>query len=386
MRILAPDWEKNVSRDLAGLLVVAVEQAVAAPYCTARLADAGARVIKIERAEGDFARHYDRFVQGQSSYFVWLNRGKESICLDLKGAQDQALLAAMIARADVFVQNLAPGALGRLGFDARTLRARHPRLILCDISGYGDEGPYADMKAYDLLVQAETGLCSVTGGPEAPARVGVSVCDIAAGMHAHAAILQALIARAKSGEGRSIKVSLFSGMADWMNVPYLQRRYGGEIPPRPGLRHPSIAPYGTFTCVDGDVLLSIQNPREWERLCAEVLEEPDLARHPDFAAPTARVDNRNALEGLMNAIFRRHPREEMARRLKAAGIAFGFVNTIDGLIAHPQLRTVTCQTPQGEVSVIAPPAVTDAGDDALGRVPAIGEQGNTIRAEFSAGP
>ncbi|MCA0405525.1 MAG: CoA transferase [Proteobacteria bacterium] len=371
-------------KDLEGLLVIAIEQAVAAPYCTSRLADAGARVIKIERAEGDFARRYDRHVKGQSTYFVWLNRGKESVCLDLKAKDDQALLAGMIAKADVVVQNLAPGALGRLGFDAKTLRAKYPHLIVCEISGYGDEGPYADMKAYDLLVQAESGLCSVTGGPEAPARVGVSVCDIAAGMNAHSAILQALIARGKTGQGRTIKVSLFSGMADWMNVPYLQRRYGGEIPPRPGLKHPSIAPYGTFTCKDGDVLLSIQNEREWERLCAEVLEDAALAKHPDYGAPTARVTNRVALEALMNGIFSRHPRDEMARRLKGAGIAFGFVNTIDGLIAHPQLRTVTYETPEGEVSVIAPPAITDADDNVFRKVPAVGENDAAIRAEFSS--
>lgn len=369
--------------DLEGLLVVAIEQAVAAPYCTSRLADAGARVIKIERAEGDFARRYDHHVKGQSTYFVWLNRGKESICLDLKAADDQVLLADIIAKADVVVQNLAPGALGRLGFDAKSLRAKHPGLIVCEISGYGDEGPYADMKAYDLLIQAESGLCSVTGSPEAPARVGVSVCDIAAGMNAHASILQALIARTKTGQGRTIKVSLFSGMADWMNVPYLQRRYGGEIPPRPGLKHPSIAPYGTFACQDGEVLLSIQNEREWLNLCTVVLGDASLASRPDFASPTARVANRVALEALMNGIFGQHRRDDMAARLKAAGVAFGLVNTIDGLITHPQLRTVTYQTPEGEVSVIAPPVLTDAEPVPLRPVPAVGAQNDVIRAEFA---
>jgi itaconate CoA-transferase len=372
-----------VPGDLDGLVVIAIEQAVAAPFCTSRLADAGARVIKIEREEGDFARRYDHHVKGQSTYFVWLNRGKESICLDLKAPADQALLASMIAKADVLVQNLAPGALGRIGFDANTLRARHPGLIVCEISGYGDEGPYADMKAYDLLVQAESGLCSVTGGPEAPARVGVSVCDIAAGMNAHAAILQALIARSKTGQGRTIKVSLFAGMADWMNVPYLQRRYGGELPPRPGLKHPSIAPYGTFACQDGEVLLSIQNEREWANLCADVLGDASLATHPDYVTPTARVANRVALEALMNRIFGQYPREEMAARLKGAGVAFGLVNTIDGLIHHPQLRTVTYETPEGEVSVIAPPAVTDAAPVPLRPVPAVGAQSAALRAEFA---
>jgi itaconate CoA-transferase len=260
--------------DLEGLLVVAVEQAVAAPLCTSRLADAGARVIKVERPEGDFARRYDRHVHGQSTYFVWLNRGKESIRLDLKQPGDLALLTAIIARADVLVQNLAPGAMDRMGLGSSVLRKRHPRLITCDVSGYGDDGPYRDMKAYDLLIQAETGLASVTGNPDAPARVGVSVCDIAAGLYAHSAILQALYARQMTGQGRGISVSLFSGMADWMNVPFLQRRYGSSMPPRPGLAHPSIAPYGTFACRDGDILLSIQNEREWMRLCTEVLGDP----------------------------------------------------------------------------------------------------------------
>jgi crotonobetainyl-CoA:carnitine CoA-transferase CaiB-like acyl-CoA transferase len=371
-----------MSGALDGILVIAIEQAVAAPYCTSRLADAGARVIKIERPEGDFARRYDKHVNGQSTYFVWLNRGKESVCLDLKTAGDKALLAEMIGKADVLMQNLAPGALARLGFPTERLRKEHPGLIVCEISGYGDTGPYADMKAYDLLVQAETGLCSVTGGPEAPARVGVSVCDIAAGMYAHAAILEALIARGRSGEGRSIKVSLFSGMADWMNVPYLQRRYGGSIPPRPGLKHPSIAPYGVFACKDGEILLSIQNEREWENFCTEVMGDAAMARHPHFATITARIDNRAELDGKIAARFARYGKDEMAAILKRAGIAFGMLNTIDGLIAHPQLRTITYDTPAGPVAVIAPPAATDAPPSAYGRVPRIGEHSAAIRSEF----
>lgn len=371
-------------RDLEGLLVVAVEQAVAAPYCTSRLADAGARVIKIERPEGDFARGYDRHVNGNSTYFVWLNRGKESIRLDLKSPEDKAILAAMIARADVLVQNLAPGALGRLGFPVAQLRRDFPRLITCEISGYGDSGPYRDMKAYDLLVQAETGLCSVTGNADAPARVGVSVCDIAAGMNAHAAILQALLAREKTGQGRAIKVSLFGGMADWMNVPYLQRVYGGSIPPRPGLKHPSIAPYGVFSCADGEILLSIQNEREWARLCAEVLGDAGIATDPRFSSMTARVANRAVLDAMIATIFAPVPKAEMARRLNEAGIAFGMLNTIDGLVTHPQLRTVTYETPEGPVSVIAPAAETDMPEPPYGPVPATGQHDGALRQEFAA--
>ncbi len=371
-------------QDLDGLLVVAIEQAVAAPLCTARLADAGARVIKVERPEGDFARGYDRHVKGQSTYFVWLNRGKESICLDLKQDADRAVLRNIIANADILVQNLAPGALARLGFSAPELRKAHPRLIVCEISGYGDSGPYHDMKAYDLLVQAEAGLCSVTGGPDAPARVGVSVCDIAAGMNAHAAILQALIARGRTGQGRLIKVSLFGGMADWMNVPYLQRRYGGSIPPRPGLNHPSIAPYGVFSCTDGDILLSIQNDREWLSFCRDVLGDEAAARQPRFATMTARVSHRAELDAVIQDIFSVSTTGEMAGQLKAAGIAFGMLNTIDGLIDHPQLRTVTYGTPGGDVSVIAPAAETDAPEQPLGRVPRTGEHSRQLRAEFAA--
>lgn len=368
---------------LDGLLVIAIEQAVAAPYCTSRLADAGARVIKIERPEGDFARRYDKHVNGQSTYFVWLNRGKESICLDLKIDADRAVLADMIARADVVMQNLAPGALGRLGFPAAELRKQHPRLIVCEISGYGDSGPYAGMKAYDLLVQAESGLCSVTGNADAPARVGVSVCDIAAGMAAHAAILEALIARGRTGEGRSIKVSLFGGMADWMNVPYLQRRYGGSIPPRPGLKHPSIAPYGVYACRDGEILLSIQNEREWENFCAGVMGDASMAHDPLFATMPARIEHRVALDGKVAALFALHSTSDMAAALNKAGIAFGMLNTIDGLIAHPQLRTITYDTPDGPATVIAPPAQTDEMPRSYGAVPAAGQHTEKIRAEFS---
>jgi crotonobetainyl-CoA:carnitine CoA-transferase CaiB-like acyl-CoA transferase len=368
--------------DLSGVFVVAVEQAVAAPYCTCRLADAGARVVKVERPEGDFARRYDRHVRGQSTYFVWLNRGKESVRLDLKLEADHALLGRMIARADVLVQNLAPGAMARLGFDSSALRARYPRLVTCDISGYGDAGPYRDMKAYDLLVQAEAGLCSVTGDSGGPARVGVSVCDIAAGLNAHAAILQALYARERTGRGRGVAVSLFSGMADWMNVPYLQRRYGGAAPPRSGLHHPSIAPYGDYPCADGAILFSIQNEREWAALCRDVLGDATLAQDARFADGPSRVANRAALDAILRAAFAARPRAAVGAALKAADIAFGFVNDVDGLIAHPQLRVVTYDTPEGLVEAIAPAATVDGSSPRLGRVPASGEHDAALRAEF----
>ena len=253
---------------LEGILVVALEHAVAAPFCSSRLADAGARVIKIERPEGDFARAYDHVVHGESAYFVWLNRGKELIVLDIKDPGDAALLQRMTARADVFIQNLAAGAAERAGFGSAALRRRYPRLITCEISGYGDEGPYRDMKAYDLLIQCEAGLASITGVPERPGRVGVSVADIACGMYAHAGILQALFQRERTGEGSAIAVSLFDSLADWMTVPLLHYDYGGKAPERVGLRHPSIAPYGAFVTADGkQVVISIQNEREWRNLC-----------------------------------------------------------------------------------------------------------------------
>src|SRR6202521_2775538 len=273
---------------LSGLLVVSLEQAVAAPQCTCRLADAGARVIKVERPEGDFARGYDHVVHGESANFVWLNRGKQSVVLDLGKAEDKALLEAMLAKADVFVQNLKPGAIAKLGFAVTRLRKDYPRLICCSISGYGESGPYAQRKAYDMLIQAESGLASVTGGPEAPARAGVSVCDIAAGMNAYEAILEALIARGKGGAGAEISISMFDAMADWMTVPLLQHE-GGMPPKRLGLAHPSIAPYGVFKTKDGaDILISIQSDREWRVLAKHVLEDEALARDRDFASNVDR--------------------------------------------------------------------------------------------------
>jgi itaconate CoA-transferase len=366
------------------MLVVTLEQAVAAPYCSSRLADAGARVIKIERPEGDFARGYDCVAEGQSSYFVWLNRGKESLVLDIKADDDRALLTRLIARADVFIQNLMPGAAARAGFGSEDLRRKHPRLITCDISGYGDSGPYAAMKAYDMLVQAESGLAMVTGRPEGPGRVGVSVCDIAAGMYAYAAILEALIWGGRTGEGASLKVSLFDGMADWMTVPLLHQDYGGKAPERVGLAHPSIAPYGTFATADARlVAISIQNEREWVRLCAEVLGDAALASHAGFESNVARVKNRDAVDAVVAGVFGTLAFDALVAKLRDADIAYGAVNSVADFSRHPQLRRATVATPAGDIDVPAPPA-RGLRDDRLGAVPALGQHSAAIRREFAA--
>ncbi|MHA1153717.1 MAG: CaiB/BaiF CoA transferase family protein [Alphaproteobacteria bacterium] len=374
-----------MTRPLDGLLAISLEQAVAAPYCASRLADAGARVIKIERPEGDFARGYDRVVAGESSYFVWLNRGKESIALDIKDPGDRALLERMIGRADVFIQNLAPGAAARAGFDPAALRTRDPRLVTCSITGYGEDGPYARMKAYDLLVQAETGLAAVTGRPEGPGRVGVSVCDVGAGMYAYMAILEALCARQRDGEGREIAVSLFDAMADWMNVPFLHQVYGGRAPARVGLAHPSIAPYGVYAAGDGgDVVISIQNEREWVRFCATALERPELAGDARFSDNPARVANRPALDREIGTAFGDLTRDEMIERLRRADIAYGAVNSVADLVAHPQLRRIEVETPSGSAELIAPPARHRGEARDYGPVPGLDQHGAAIRAEFAS--
>jgi crotonobetainyl-CoA:carnitine CoA-transferase CaiB-like acyl-CoA transferase len=360
-----------------------MEQAVAAPYCASRLADAGARVIKIERQEGDFARAYDAVANGQSSYFIWLNRGKESLCLDIKQPDDKALLEKLIAKADVFIQNLAPGAMARAGFGSAELRAKHPRLITVDISGYGEEGDYAAMKAYDLLVQAESGLAYVTGRAEGPGRVGVSACDIACGMHAYAAVLEALIDRGITGKGKGIAVSLFDGMADWMTVPLLQYEGTGKNPPRIGMAHPSICPYGAFTTKDGaDVLIAIQNEREWAGFCAHFLDEPDLPQREGFRVNNERVANRPMVDGHIGKVFAALTREECAAKLRRANTAFGFINDCGGLRDHPALRRVTVETEKGPIKLGAPPAQLSDGARSLGPVPRLGEHSAAIRAEF----
>jgi crotonobetainyl-CoA:carnitine CoA-transferase CaiB-like acyl-CoA transferase len=369
---------------LDGILVVGLEQAVAAPYCASRLADAGARVIKVERPDGDFARGFDQVAKGESAYFVWLNRGKESIALNIKDPDGLALLKRMIAKADIFIQNLLPGAAARAGLDSAALRGRHPGLITCDISGYGETGPYARMKAYDLLIQAETGLAAITGRPEGPGRVGVSVCDVAAGMYAYMAILEALIARGKDGRGRSIKVSLFDALADWMTVPLLHQVYGGRAPERVGLNHPSIAPYGAYvTGGGGQIVLSIQNEREWVRFCADVLEQPEMAGDRRFSSNAARVENRPALDRGIEAVFGALSRDQVVERLRAADIAYGAVNSVADLAEHPQLRRASVGSPGGPLDLVAPPAQVVGESMDLRPVPALDQHGPAIREEFA---
>ena len=380
-----PQSGPDTELPLEGVLVVALEQAVAAPYCSSRLADAGARVIKIERPEGDFARGYDSAVHGESSYFVWINRGKESIALDLKRETDLQLLRRMIARADVFIQNLAPGAAERMGLGSAALRAAHPRLITCDISGYGDRGRLYKMKAYDLLVQAESGLVAVSGAPGDWGRIGVSLCDINAGLNALVGVQQALLARARTGRGSALKVSLFDSAAELMSVPYLQARYGGRPPGRVGLKHPTIAPYGGFACADGrDIVISIQNQREWADFCRCVLLQPALLDDARCATNAARVANREWLDGLVAAVFAAHTSAVMIDRLTDAQTAYGSVNSLNDLIEHPQLRTRRMPVGQRSVEVPAIPWCSEWDADSYRAAPAVDEHGAAIWAEFAA--
>ena len=369
---------------LDGILVVSLEQAVAAPLCSLRLAEAGARVIKIERNEGDFARYYDKDVKGNSAYFVWLNRGKESLVVDIKNVEDKELLQRIISSADVYIQNLAPGAAERAGLGSKDLRAKNKKLITCDISGYGQNGPYRDMKAYDLLVQAETGLCSITGTAKEEGRVGVSVCDVACGMNAHSSILQALYNREKTGKGTGIEVSLFDGMAEWMNVPYLQTIYGGRSVKRVGLSHPSIAPYGAFMSKCGKkILISIQNEREWSQLCSAVLMLDGLSTDKRFIKPTDRVNNRTELDKIISNEFSKYNKDILLKRLRKAKIACGVLNSINDLENHPQLRKVKCTIGNEEVELIAPPSIVLGEENNISKVPVIGENSFDIREEFN---
>jgi len=369
---------------LEGILVVAMEQAVAAPYCSSRLADAGARVIKIERPEGDFARAYDRFANGDSAYFVWLNRGKQSLTANIKDPDNAALVHRLIDRADVFIQNLAPGAAARAGFGSAELRARNERLITVDISGYGDEGPYAEMKAYDLLVQAESGMCSVTGTADGPGRVGVSICDVSCGMYCHAAVLEALIARGRTGRGTAIDNSLFAGMADLMTVPLLHYEADGKGPPRVGLNHASIHPYGAYETQGAPILIAIQNEREFGRLCADVLGDARLPEDPRFESNVARLDNRSAFDAIINRVFTSIDREELISRLRDAQIAYGEVNDVAGLARHPALNRVSVDIPGGSVDIVAPPARHNRRARPLGPVPAAGQHTEAITREFAS--
>jgi itaconate CoA-transferase len=372
-----------MSLPLSGLLVVSLEQAVAAPMCTCRLADAGARVLKIERPEGDFARHYDDFAHGECSYFVWLNRGKESVVLDLVKDEDKALLEALLKRADIFVQNLKPGTVAKLGFPIARLRRDYPRLICCSISGFGEDGPYATRKAYDLLIQAEVGLASITGTTE-PSRVGVSVVDVATGMNAYEAILEALIARGRTGEGAELSLSMFDAMADWMAVPLMQQE-AGKPPQRVGLTHAAIAPYGAFPTRDGVVvLIAVQSDREWRVLAEKVLDDPALAADPRFATNLARVQRRVETDGKVAAVTKALDAQALMQKLAATDIAYAGVNDVAALARHPHLRRMTIGTPSGPVSYPAPAERHASTSRRYGPVPALGEHTEKVRAEFLA--
>ena len=369
---------------LAGLVVIAVEQAVAAPFCTARLADAGARVIKIERPEGDFARLYDNAARGSSSYFVWLNRGKESVVLDLAQEPARQQLGALIAGADVLVQNLKPGAMERMALGIEELRRHHPRLICCSISGYGETGPLSARKAYDLLVQAESGLASITGGPSEPARVGISVVDIATGATAHAAILEALISRSQSGEGADLRIAMFDVIADWLTVPLLNTE-AGMPPQRVGLAHPSIAPYGVFSTADKQqVLISIQSEREWAAFCVGVLQAPAMVDDPRFSRNAARVAQRSDTDSIVAKILGALGADVLIARLNAAEIAFASFNDMAALSKHPHLRRIQVATEAGLVAFPAPAVSARGRERHYGAVPALGEHTNKVLEELKA--
>jgi len=372
---------------LDGITVVSVEQAVAAPFATRQLADLGARVIKIERPDGgDFARGYDAVVNGLSSYFVWLNRSKQSLTLDLKRSEGMGMLSALLERADVFVQNLAPGAAERLGTDPAALTARYPKLIVCTISGYGRDGPYSDKKAYDLLVQAETGVVSITGTAESACKVGISVADIAAGMYAYSGILTALYARASTGRGTSLDVSLFDALGEWMGAPMYHAAYGEPLK-RTGADHASIAPYGPFRTRDREeVVIAIQNAREWRRFCIEAIGQPALADDDRFATNALRVKNRNALHLAIESILGTLSADDLRARLDAARVAYGRVNDVRGFVAHPQLaggdRWRDVGSPAGSIRALVPPIHMRDAPPVMGSVPALGEHTDAILGEL----
>jgi crotonobetainyl-CoA:carnitine CoA-transferase CaiB-like acyl-CoA transferase len=378
--------DRTVMNDLPleNLTVVAIEQAVAAPLATRQLADLGARVIKVERPDtGDFARAYDRTVQGQSSFFVWLNRGKESITADLKADADRGVIERLLGQADVFLQNLAPGAAARLGLGAEQVVARHPRMVAVDLSGYGASGPYEHKKAYDLLIQCETGLLSITGSPDEPAKVGISVADIAGGMYAFSAILTALYARERTGRGAALSVSLFDALAEWMGHAAGYGHHSGSDPRRTGAWHASIAPYGPFRAADGELFVGVQNEREWRAFCARVLERPALADDPRFATNVGRSDNIEQLRAEIAPLVGHLPLEELERRLDAAGIAYGRMRAAGDLFDHPQMtgrdRVRQVDTPAGPVPALLPPIGFPGTEPAMGPVPALGEHDESVR-------
>lgn len=375
-------------RPLDGITVVALEQVIAGPFATRQLAELGARVIKIERpGDGDAARGYDRTVKGLSSHFVWTNRSKESLVLDLKNARAKEVLSRLVERADVFLQNLAPGAVERLGLGADSLRKKHPRLIWCGISGYGPSGPYARKKAYDLLVQCEAGLLSVTGSAEAPAKAGIPVADIAAGMYAFSSVLAALIRRGRTGEGATLEITMFEALGEWMGFPAYFTGYGGEPPPRSGAYHATIVPYGPFKAGDGGtVFLSVQNEREFARFCEQVLQDAALARDPRFASSPARQHNRDALHAEIDRVFGALSSEELVRRLEQADIANARLNTMNEFWRHPQLearrRWCTVASPAGEIAMLKPPFNLDGMEPRMDPIPALGEHTERLLREL----
>lgn len=377
---------------LDGITVVSLEQAVAAPFATRQLADLGARVIKVERpGPGDFARGYDETVKGMSSHFVWLNRSKESLALDLKSPLGQEAITTLAAEADVFIQNLAPGAAERLGLGAEALRAANPRLVHVSISGYGPGGPYTTKKAYDLLVQCEAGLVSITGTPEEPSKVGISAADIAAGMYAYTGILTALFQRERIGEGATLEVSMLEALAEWMGFPLNYSMYGGSDPQRSGARHAAIAPYGPFHCGDGQqVFLGIQNEREWAKFCEQVLGNASLATDPRFERNTLRVENSAELTAEIEAAFAAQTAEEAAERLEGVGIANALLRDLAGLAAHPQLeardRWVDYDSPVGRLRALVPPATLQGQSPVMGPIPTVGEHTDQILAELGLAP
>ncbi|MFB9685238.1 CaiB/BaiF CoA transferase family protein [Amycolatopsis plumensis] len=376
------------SLPLDGVTVVSCEQAVAAPLATRHLADLGARVLKIERpGSGDFARAYDETVHGLSSHFVWLNRSKESVTLDLKSDAAAGVMAALLDRADVFVQNFAPGVADRLGLGAAALRATRPRLITCSVSGYGSTGPYRDAKAYDLLIQSEAGLVSVTGSAAEPAKSGIPAADIGAGMYAFSGILSALYDRERTGQGTELEVSLFDALIEWMGFPLYYAGYGGTPPPRTGTSHAAIAPYGTFRAGDGtEVVLAVQNDREWAAFCEHAVVRPDWITDPRFATGSARVANREALEGEIERIFANLTGTELEARLTAGRIAHARRRALPEVLAHPQLtardRFAEVATPAGPVRATLPPITVPGRAPRMDAVPALGEHTDAVLAEF----
>ena len=373
------------------MLVVALEQAVAAPLASRHLADLGARVIKLERTDGgDFARSYDHAVRGLASHFVWLNRGKESVALDLKTGGGREVLRRLLERADVFMHNLGPGAVERLGFGAEELRARHPRLIVCTMSGYGSTGPYRDKRAYDLLVQSEAGLVTVTGTPDHPAKAGIPVADIASGMYAFSNILAALLHRERTGDGTAFEVTMLDALVEWMGHPLYVAEHTGEDPPRAGLSHPVIAPYDAYPTADGhEVVIGIQNDREWVRLASEVLGRPELATHPDYATNVARVRNREAVDAAVAEAMAKLGVEDAVRALDAARIASARLNAVSEVLYHPQLtardRWRQTSTPVGDVRALRS-AVEPVGESPMGPVPDLGQHTESVLGEFGLGP